>query len=287
MAFRHAGRCISLALLATLALSASACSSASSNSSGSSNSGTATSASGSKGSVSFVGTFTEGPYDYTDNGKMTGSDYALCNAAAQQAGLKTNWSNADFSTVVTGVQTGRYDAACTGVNITASRLEAVNFVSYRKTTWSFLQPGNAKTNITSLSQLCGVQVAELLGSVFAQAVTQQSSTCTAKGRPAVNLRTFNSVADAVAQLANGRADVVILDGGVATYYRSVSGASLRLTATNLDPSLVGVAVAKGNTALAQKLAKGLRAIMQNGTYARILKQYGLTNQAIDNFTVQQ
>jgi polar amino acid transport system substrate-binding protein len=217
---------------------------------------------------------------------MTGSDYELCNAAAKAEGLAPKWSNVNFGTLISGVELGRYNAACAGINITSERLGAVNFVPYRTTTWAFLQPTHATSQARTLDQLCGRRVAELLGSIFAKAVSQQSTACTSKGQQAIQLSTFPTVAEAVTQITNGRADVVVLDGGVAEYYLSKSPGALKVSQTGLNPAPVGVAVAKANTALGQRLAQGFKQIYANGTYASILKKYHLSTQSRKDFTPQ-
>lgn len=236
--------------------------------------------------VEIAGAFSTGPYDYMKDNAMTGSDYDLCNAIAKQLNMTPHWSDVAFGTIITGVQTGRFDLGCAGINITSDRLQAVDMVPYRTTAWGFLQPKTATTALTTLDQLCGKQAAELLGSVFATAVTKQSAQCKASGKPEIDLKTFNTVADAITQVTNGRADVVILDGGVAQYYLSLSPNALKVTNSSLNPAPVGIAVAKGKKGLEQQIATALQQLSQNGTYAQILDKYGLKEQAITTFTPQ-
>lgn len=133
------------------------------------------------GVIQFEADFTEPPGQVLVNGKMSGSDYEICNAVAAAAGLKPQWTNTDFGTLIPDLQAGRDDAACSSVDITAARTKVVNFVPYREDSQgAAVQPGNPK-HVSSPSDLCGLSAAELLGSIYQKFVASQSATCVHEG----------------------------------------------------------------------------------------------------------
>jgi polar amino acid transport system substrate-binding protein len=227
------------------------------------------------GVVRFGADFTEPPGQVIINGKLSGSDYELCNALARQMGATAHWTNIDFGSLIAALNAGRIDAACSSVDITPARLAVVDFVPYRiDSEGAAVQYGNPK-HVTGPDSICGLNAAELLGSVFQTVVEEQSAACTRAGKKPVNLRTFNTIADAFAQLLNGRADVVVGDAPIMAYYVSKNPTKAAMAFQGVRPLRVGIALGKNDAALKQKLETALQELQVNGTYAEILARWSL------------
>jgi len=233
------------------------------------------------GAIRFGADFTEPPGQVIINGKMAGSDYELCNALAKHVGATAQWTNIDFGSLIAALNASRIDAVCSSVDITPVRKEVVDFVPYRvDSEGAAVQYGNPK-HVTGPDSICGLNAAELLGSVYQIAVEQQSAACTQAGKKPVNLKTFNTIADAFAQLLNGRADVVIGDAAIMTSYVSKAPTKTTLAFQGVKPNLVGIALRKNDVSLKQKLETALKELQANGAYAEILARWNLQSEELN------
>jgi polar amino acid transport system substrate-binding protein len=213
---------------------------------------------------------------------MAGSDYQLCNALAKSLGATPKWTNIDFGSLISALNAKRIDAACSSVDVTPARQQVVNFVAYRlDSEGAAVQQGNPK-HVSSPGDMCGLNAAELLGSVYQTGVQQQSAACTQAGKKPISLKTFNTIADCVAQLLNGRADVVVGDAPIMAYYVQKQSSKTVMAFQGVNPKQVGIAVRKDESGLQQSLQAALKKLQADGTYASILAKWNLQASALKN-----
>lgn len=225
--------------------------------------------------VRFGADFTQPPGQVMLDGKMAGADYELCSAMAKQMGVQAQWTNIDFGTLIAALNAKRIDAACSSVDITPAREQVVSFVPYRIDSEGAAVQVNNPKHVTHPGDICGLEAAELLGSVYQTVVQQQSDECSKAGKPPVKLKTFNTTADAFAQLMNGRADIVVGDAPIMAYYVSKAPTKTVMGFENVKPMQVGIALRKSDDALKQKFESALTQLQADGTYAKILSQWNL------------
>lgn len=235
------------------------------------------------GVIQFAGDFTEPPGQLLQNGKMTGADYQICNAAAKAAGLTPKWTNIAFGSLIPALQAGRFDAICSSVDMTSAREQVVDFVPYRiDSQGAAVAPGNPD-KVSSPASLCGLTAAELLGSIYQTFVQAQSATCVKDGKRPITLATFSSISQAFAQLLNGRAAVVVGDAPILTYYVRESSGKAEMAYSGVNPTTAGIAVEPSNLGLVADLTAGLYKIKASGQYQSILNSWGLGSDALPYF----
>ena len=225
--------------------------------------------------IRFGADFTQPPGQVIIDGKMAGADYELCSAMAKQMGVEAQWTNIDFGTLIAALNAKRIDAACSSVDITPAREQVVSFVPYRIDSEGAAVQVNNPKHVTQPDDICGLDAAELLGSVYQTVVQQQSDECSKAGKQPVKLKTFNTTADAFAQLMNGRADIVVGDAPIMAYYVSKTPTKMAMAFEGVKPMQVGIALRKSDDALKQKFEAALTELQANGTYPKILAQWNL------------
>lgn len=237
------------------------------------------------GVLRFAADFVQPPGAYFDeNHKMTGSDFELCSTIAQRLGVKASWTNLSFGGLIPALQAGRFDAICSSMFINPVRSKVVGFVSYRQTgQGALVLKGNPK-HIKSLADFCGQNAVEVLGSVYEKAVRAQSEQCVKEGKPAINIKTFDTTADAVEQVIDGRADVWAGDEPFVIYYAHKAPNAVEEAYGGLNPTLDGIGVAAGSDELGKAIAAALQSMRADGTYQRIMAKYGLQSGEITSFT---
>lgn len=98
------------------------------------------------------------PFTDMEDGEMVGYDIDVGREIAKILGLEPKFEKADFSGMITGIQTGRYDIAINSHTITDERKKQVSFTQpyYYSGSMIFSPPGS---NIKTVEDLKGATVA--------------------------------------------------------------------------------------------------------------------------------
>ena len=67
------------------------------------------------------------PYEYYENGVMTGFDIDLMQAVCDELGMELQMEDMEFDSIITAVQAGKADAGASGMTITEDRLKNIDF----------------------------------------------------------------------------------------------------------------------------------------------------------------
>ncbi len=84
------------------------------------------------------------PYNFKQNGRLTGFDVEIGEAIAKEMGLQSNPVTTPWETIVAGLQAGKYDAVIGSMGITEKRKKAALFTEpyYHSGTQIFIREGN-------------------------------------------------------------------------------------------------------------------------------------------------
>ncbi len=196
-----------------------------------------------------------------------GFDIDLIKAVAKQAGVEVEINNLNFDGLIPALQTGNLDIAISDMTIDEDRAQKVGFSkSYYKAGLGIVVRAD-NTDIKSVADLAGKNVAVSIGSTGAEAARKIEN---------AKIREFNTIADAFLELKAGGVDAVINDIPVNEYYTLQDKSKETKTVdTPINSEDLGIAVAKNNTELLAKIDKGLAEIKQNGEYEKIyVKWFG-------------
>jgi polar amino acid transport system substrate-binding protein len=80
-------------------------------------------------------------------------------------------------------------------------------------------------------------------------------------------------------LSPRRCRLIATDSLISYFMKQNPG--LKKVATGISPVTLGIGVAQDNKELAGKVRKALQAMKTNGTYGRLLKEWGIQDAAID------
>ena len=92
------------------------------------------------------------PFTDMENGEMVGYDIDVGREIAKILGLEPQFEKADFSGMITGIQTGRYDIAINSHTITDERKKQVSFTQpyYYSGSMIFSAPGSSVKTVDDL-----------------------------------------------------------------------------------------------------------------------------------------
>ncbi len=222
----------------------------------------------------------------TNGSTIEGADIDLGNAIAKQMGLTVKWQNVKFDSIISGIGT-RYDMSMSSFSVTAAREKQVCMVSYFTAGTSFMVQTGQNQDLTTLSALCGKNVAVETGTTEQTDAEGQSKKCTDAGKAKVNVLDFPDQNGANLALTSGRADVGMADSPVAAYAAQQSSGKIQVVGASYGNAPYGI-VLPNTTAyagLASSMLDALKTLDSNGTYKQILTKWGLTSGAISDFAI--
>ncbi|ADB50428.1 ABC transporter substrate-binding protein [Conexibacter woesei] len=230
----------------------------------------------SKGKLVVATDPTYAPNEFVDRDGKTiiGMDVDLAKAIGQQLGLDVEVQKATFDAIIPGLAARRYDLGMSSFTDTRERERTVDFVTYFNAGTSFyVRTGGP--DITTLEDVCGEKVAVEKGTTQAMDVQRQNRSC---DTPA-DLQVYPDQNGANLAIQSGRADVGMADSPVAAYIVKQSNGQFRLDGEPYGTAPYGIAMPKGS-GLEEPVLEAVRAIMRDGTYMRILRQWGVEQGAI-------
>ncbi len=217
---------------------------------------------------------TEGAYPPFNNleadGTLTGFDIDIAKALCVEMKAECTFVTNDWDGIIPALQAKKFDAIIASMSITPERLQKVDFSKkYYNTPPAIAVPKDSP--IKSVDDLKGK-------SLGAQGSTTHSNYAE-KHFPGSDLKMYPTADEYKLDIANGRIDAVIDDIVVLSeWLKSDAGKCCKiLTPLPVDVEIngngAGVAVRKGDTALADKFTAAIAGIRANGKYQEINKKY--------------
>ena len=209
----------------------------------------------------------------SDGQTPVGYDVDLAEAIATTLGLKGVIQTAPFANILPSLGP-KYDLGISSFYITKERSKAVNFVSYFQsgTQWA-VQKGNPK-NI-SLEDLCGKSVGVQTGTFQENPdISGRNAKCKADGKAPINVVSLQNQTDVTTRLVAGGVDAMAAGSVVVSYAISQTNGQLQDLGTMYGASPVGIAVPKDDVPLADLVAKAVNKLISEGSYRKILDQWG-------------
>ncbi|MDG9930043.1 MULTISPECIES: ABC transporter substrate-binding protein [unclassified Pseudomonas] len=214
------------------------------------------------------------PFAYkTPDGKITGFDYDIGNALCAEMKVECKWIEQEFDGLIPALKVRKFDAILSSMSITEERKRSVDFTGkyYATPARLAMKAGSEYTDVAGLKgKKIGVQRSSIYdryaSDVFAPA-----------GAEIVRYSSQNEI---FLDLASGRldatlADVVNIDDG---FLKTDAGKGFALVGPDFTDEKYfgegqGIAVRKGDKALADKISAAILAIRANGKYQEVQDKY--------------
>ncbi|MEV7280313.1 ABC transporter substrate-binding protein [Streptomyces sp. NPDC093111] len=216
---------------------------------------------------------------YLPDGKtVTGLDADFSQAVGKALGLEVTTEVAGFEAILPALGSGKYDIGMGNFGVTEERRKTIDFVTYVNDGQGFAARADSKlTDITDLTQLCGLKVATGAGTTFERTLEKNKERCAKAGKEPYEVNVFADTSAGWLALQQGRSDVLMSTiNGIRYAVTQQPGTKFLNEYRRLD---VGFAFKKGSalTPAFQAAVNGLKA---DGTYDRILKKWGVSASAI-------
>lgn len=204
------------------------------------------------------------PYEFVDeNNQVAGIDAEIAGAIADKLGMELEITDMAFESLIAALQGGTVDIVLAGMTVDPERQESVNFSdSYATGIQVVIVPENS--TIATIDDLAGKTIG-------VQSGTTGDIYCTDDyGQEFV--KQFDNGALAVAALANGQVDCVVIDNEPAKAYVAANE-GLKILDTEYAVEDYAAAIAKDNTELLDKVNAAMKELKEDGTIAKIIEKY--------------
>lgn len=233
------------------------------------------------------------PVEFKDkDGETAGIDPDLAAAMGDLLGVRFEFQNGTFDTLLTGLRANRYDIAMSAMTDTKDRQngidaetgkkvgEGVDFVDYFSAGVSLYTPKGKTQGITDWPDLCGKKMVVQRNTVSDDLAKAQAKKCPAGKK--LSIEAFDDDQQAQTRLRSGGADAGASDFPVAAYLAKTSGGGkdFELVGKQAEAAPYGIAVSKANTELRDALKAAMDKLVEDGTYDKIIQRWGVQGGAV-------
>lgn len=226
------------------------------------------------------------PYEIIDGANMSGASADMSEALGQLLGIRIEHATVGgLPALLSGINAGRYQFGFGPVGDFPSRQEANDFVDWVREYVVFAVKAGNPEGITSLDTACGKRVAVMAGGSAEKVIKEQTQKCTSDGKEAIQVQSYTDQPTSILAVRSNRADAFFSSQAPLSYFIQQSNGQLELSAVGqkngFDDLFQGAVVPKGSP-LAEVLRDGLQMLIENGTYAAIMKKWGLEKNMIND-----
>ncbi|MGW5642072.1 ABC transporter substrate-binding protein [Saccharopolyspora sp. NPDC003752] len=219
-----------------------------------------------------------GAFYLPDNRTAVGVDIDIAEAVARVLGVRIDRQDAAFDTILPALGSGKFQVGTGNFGVTEERKKTVDFVTYLNDGQGLaVRQDSDLAPVTDVTQLCGRTIGTGAGTTFETTLNAHQHRCGELGRPAYQVLVFKEMSAQYSALQQGKVDVLM---------STING--LRYTVSQ-QPNLrflnefrrlnVGFALPK-DSPLAPALQAAVNKLIQDGTYERIVRKWGVEASAI-------
>lgn len=197
---------------------------------------------------------------------FVGFEIDLMQEICNRLGMELQIKDMNFDAIVTAVQTGKLDVGVSGITITDERKESVAFSDpYFVASQSILVPKDSP--ITSYEDLVN-------GDYTAGVQLGTTGDIMASEKISGRVSQYEKYGDALAALLAGKNDCMVLDTGVADAFAAANDLVVVGTfGEATDSENYGIAIAKENTELLEKVNGALAEMKEDGFIDELTAKY--------------
>lgn len=206
------------------------------------------------------------PFNYKEDGKLTGFDVEIGEALAEKMDMKRKAITFPFESIIQGLRDKKFDAILGSMTVTEERLKAVDFTNpyYKSGSRIFVSADN--TEIKSKEDLKGKKIGVTPATIYeklAKELTDQDK---------VMVYSQGDMT-ALMDLVTGRVDAVICDDIFGKV--GITQGDLKIKAVDelLNVDNQAIATNKEDKELTEKINKALDEIIADGTYEEISNKW--------------
>lgn len=205
------------------------------------------------------------PMTYHDEaGELTGFDVEVAKAIAEKLGVKAEFVETDWDSLIAGLGVGRFDIIVNEVTPTEERKQTYDFSDPYTYVYDVVITKEDNNDISTMEDLKGKKTSNTISSTHAQIAESY-------GAEVIAVDTFEASIEMVLQ---GRADATINGELVFNdYITQKPDSGLKIAAYNKEAISTAIPVRKGQDRLREAINKALEELKNDGTFNEISMRY--------------
>lgn len=216
----------------------------------------------------------------TATNERAGVNVELFLAMAKAMGVEVQWEEMSFEQLMTSLDAGRIDVIGTAISDLPSRREKMTFVDYIATGAQPFTVTAKAGDFKAQTDLCGRNIgAPRTTNYMPVAEAWSAETCVGDLKPAKVTGTAGATATRL-DLMQGRLDVGVLGREYVAYLMQQEPGAFALAGEPLTKGYFGFAVKRDQTEMRDAIVAAVDEVIANGSYAEILKKYGVDSQSM-------
>lgn len=220
------------------------------------------------------------PFEYMEGSKIVGFDMEYIDAIAKKMGYDgAKIETMDFNAVIPSVQSGKFDVAIAGLTIDEKRKGQVDFSNtYFDAAQTIIFKdkatfGNLTTEDEIWEALKGKKIAVakgFSGDLMISDAIEKGGVLEGNSAPA----RYTTGGLAVQELINGKVDVVVIDNAPAkAFANKFADKGVQASNVVMGEEQYAIAVKKGNADMVKKINEAMKALEEDGTFAKLKAKY--------------
>lgn len=213
--------------------------------------------------------------------EIAGYDPDLIKAIAANLGLTVEFVPVGYDGLIPGLQSRRFDVVMSGLTDTVEREKEVSFVDYMKHYQVFFTLKENKAGVSGdMLSVCGKRIAAEKGSITVDYTDQVKKTCKDAGQPEPSVTLYDNQTATTMAVQSGRIDAGFRSPlAMPVLQKATNNAFVSFKVDQIPSVLLGIATAKDDQQLLDALLTGLKNVQADGTYDKILGEWGVSDVA--------
>ena len=207
------------------------------------------------------------PWSFHDESDtLVGYDVEVSRAIAEKLGVEPEYVESDWDSLFAGLDAGRYDMVCNGVEVTEERAKTYAFTTPYGYIHTALAVRKDNTDITSFEDLKGKTTANSLASTYMELAESYGAT----------VQGIDTLEETIQLLTAGRIDATLnADVSFYDYLNVHPDADFKLVAFTEEASHVAIPLRKGDetATLLEAINSAIEELRADGTLSELGEKY--------------
>ncbi|MER7534455.1 ABC transporter substrate-binding protein [Streptomyces sp. NPDC097704] len=219
----------------------------------------------------------------TDDTTLIGVELDLATLVADTLGLKPEFDAVSWENLFVGLDSGKYDGVFSNVTVTEERKDKYDFATYRLDDLAFEAKKGSGWTVKGPEDVSGKRIAVGSGTNQEKILVDWSRQNEKAGRKGVDIKYYDNTTDYYLALQSGRIDGYLGPNPTVAYHVASAGQTESVGKfSGAGAGLQGkiAATTKKDSGLVAAYAAAIDHVIENGTYAQVLKRWGLSNEAV-------
>ncbi|MFD4908475.1 ABC transporter substrate-binding protein [Kitasatospora purpeofusca] len=225
------------------------------------------------------------PLDFYANDDRTviGVEPDIASLLGNVLGLKVEFNPVSWENIFVGLDSGKYDVGISNITVTEARKEKYDFATYRLDILGFEAKKGSGWKVTGPKDIAGKTVAVASGTNQEKLLIAWNEENTKNGLKAADIKYYQNSSDYYLALSSGRIDAYVGPNPVAAFHAVQTGETEVIgTYSGGGAEVLGKigATTKKDSGLVGALNGAINEVIRNGSYAQVLKRWGLDAEAV-------